>query len=90
MQSNLMVGDLNHHLESHAYEILLAVQGLTDQVASPTHEQGKRPFISDLKEDTLCCHQLESLSNSDHHAVLTQVDVVVARDEATTHHWLAG
>ncbi|KAG0718991.1 hypothetical protein GWK47_007413 [Chionoecetes opilio] len=28
----LVVGDLNHHLEQHAYESLLTVQGLTDHI----------------------------------------------------------
>ena len=82
----LVVGDLNHHLERHAYESLLTVQGLTDHVTFPTHERGGTldPVISDLQEDTLQCHQLGLVGSSDHHAVLTQVDVGVARDEATT------
>ncbi|KAG0713638.1 hypothetical protein GWK47_015765 [Chionoecetes opilio] len=54
----LMVGDLNHHLEQHAYESLLTVQGLTDH--------------------------LGLVGSSDHHAVLTQIDIGVARDEATS------
>ncbi|MPC43636.1 hypothetical protein E2C01_037288 [Portunus trituberculatus] len=36
----LIVGDdLNHHLERDAYENLLEVQGLTDDVTFPTHER---------------------------------------------------
>ncbi|KAK4328324.1 hypothetical protein Pmani_001267 [Petrolisthes manimaculis] len=82
----LVVGDLNHHLEQQAYENLLDVQGLIDHVTFPTHEQGGTldPVISDLQEDTLCCHQLGPVGSSDHHAVLTKVNVGVARDEATT------
>ncbi|KAK4288442.1 hypothetical protein Pmani_038527 [Petrolisthes manimaculis] len=82
----LVVGDLNHHLEQQAYENLLDVQGLIDHVTFPTHERGGtlEPVISDLQEDTLCCHQLGPVGSSDHHAVLTKVNVGVARDEATT------
>ena len=81
-----MVGDLNYHIEQHAYKNFLAVHGLTDHVIFPTHERGGTldPVISDLQEDTLRCHQLGLVGSSDHHAVLTQVDVSVARDEATT------
>ena len=81
----LLVGDLNHHLERDAYENLLTVQGLKDHVSFPTHERGGTldPVISDLQEDTLSCHQLGLVGSSDHHAVLTQVDMGVARDEAT-------
>ena len=82
----LVVGDLNHHIEQRTYENLLAVQGLTDHVTFPTHERGGTldPVISDLQEDVLNCHQLGLVGSSDHHAVLTQLDVGVARDEATT------
>ncbi|XP_063876819.1 uncharacterized protein LOC135109359 [Scylla paramamosain] len=85
-QHFLLVGDLNHHLEHDAYENLLTVQGLKDHVTFPTHERGGTldPVISDLEEDTLSCHQLGLVGSSDHHAVLTQVDMGVARDEATT------
>ena len=80
----MVVGDLNLHLEQSAYENLLTVQGLTDHVTFPTHERRGTldPVISDLQEDTLRCHQLGLVGSSDHHAVLTQVDVGVARDEA--------
>ncbi|KAK8373042.1 hypothetical protein O3P69_011770, partial [Scylla paramamosain] len=69
-----------------AYENLLTVQGLKDHVTFPTHERGGTldPVISDLEEDTLSCHQLGLVGSSDHHAVLTQVDMGVARDESTT------
>ncbi|KAK8384200.1 hypothetical protein O3P69_009145 [Scylla paramamosain] len=66
-----------------AYENLLTVQGLKDHVTFPTHERGGTldPVISDLEEDTLSCRQLGLVGSSDHHAVLTQVDMGVARDE---------
>ncbi|XP_063875034.1 uncharacterized protein LOC135108190 [Scylla paramamosain] len=85
-QHFLLVGDLNHHVEHDAYENLLTVQGLKDHVTFPTHERGGTldPVISDLEEDTLSCHQLGLVGSSNHHAVLTQVDMGVARDEATT------
>ena len=69
----MVAGDLNHHLEQGAYDNLLTVEGLTDDVTFPTHEQGGTldSVILDLQEDTLCCHQLELASSSDHHAVLT-------------------
>ena len=82
----LIVGDLNHHLERDVYENFLEVQGLTNHVTFPTHERGRTLdlVISDCQEDSLQCHQLGLVGSSDHHAVLTQTDVDVARDEATT------
>ena len=82
----LIVGDLNHHLERDAYEDLLTVQGLTDHVTFPTHERGGTldPAITDLGESSVWCQQLGLVGSSDHHAVLTQMDVSVARDEAHT------
>ena len=81
-QHVLVVGDLNHHLERDAYETLLTVQGLTDHVTFPTHERGGTldPVISDLQDDVIQCHQLGLVGSSDHHAVLTQMDMgVVSR-----------
>ena len=82
----MIVGDLNHHLEQGAYENLLTVQDLTDHITFSTLEKGRTldPVISDLQEDTLRCHQLGLVDSSDHHAVLTQVDLEMARDEATS------
>ena len=83
----MVVGNLNHHLEQGAYENLLTVQDLTDHVTFPTHERGGTLdlVISDLQEDTLRCHQLGLVGSADHHAALTQVDLGVARGEATSH-----
>ncbi len=85
-QHILLVGDLNHHPEPNAYENLLTVQGLKDHVTFSTHDWGGTldPVISDLEEHTRSCHQLGLMGSSDHLAVLTQVDMGVARDEATT------
>ena len=82
----LIVGDLNHHLEQDAYENLLAVQGLTDYVTFPTHVRGGTldPVMTDIPEGTVSCHQLGFVGSSDHHAVLTHVDVGVAREDAST------
>ena len=82
----LIVGDLNHHHEEAAYGNLLTVQGLTDLVTFPTHERGGTldPVITDLREGTATCHQLEPVGSSDHHAILTRVDVGIARDEASS------
>ena len=79
-------GDLNHNLEQGAYENLLTVQDLTDNVTFPTHERGKTvdPVISDLQEDTLRCDQLERVGSSDRHTVLIQMNMDVVRDEATS------
>lgn len=76
----------NHHLEQDAYENLLAVKDLTAHVTLLTHERrGTLDLaISDLQEDTLRCHQVGFLGSYDHHAVLTQTELGVARDEATT------
>ncbi|MPC59576.1 hypothetical protein E2C01_053600 [Portunus trituberculatus] len=40
--------------------------------------------ISDYQEDRLQCHQLGLVGSSDHHTVLTQLEVGVAWDETTT------
>ena len=60
------------------------MQDLTDYVTFPMHKRGGtlNSVISDFQEDTFRCHQLGLVGSSDHHAVLTQVDVGVARDEA--------
>ena len=87
----LIVGDLNHHLEQAAYEGLLAVQGLVDFVTFPTHERGGSldPVITDIQEGLVNCVQLGPVGSSDHYAVLTQLDVSVAREEAVTRtNWL--
>ena len=75
----MVVGHLNHHLEQGAYENLLTVQGLTDHVTFPLQERGGTldTVLSDL-QDTLRCHHLGLVCSSDHHAVLTQVDLGVA------------
>ncbi|MPC35274.1 hypothetical protein E2C01_028694 [Portunus trituberculatus] len=82
----LIVGNLNDHLERDAYENLLEVQGLTDHVTFPTHERGGTldPVISGYQADSLQCHRLELMGSSDHYVLLTQLDVGVAQDEATT------
>lgn len=80
-----MVGNLNNHLVQEAYETLLVIQELTDQVTLPTHVRGGTldPVISELQEDTLQYHQLGLVGSSDHHALLTQVYMGVARDKAS-------
>ena len=82
----MVVGNLNHHLKQGAYQNLLTVQGLTDHITFPTHERGGTldPVISDLQEDTFHCHQLRLIGSSDHHAVLTKVDMGVTWDKATS------
>ncbi|MPC26720.1 hypothetical protein E2C01_019867 [Portunus trituberculatus] len=81
----LIVGDLNPHLKRDGYKNLLEVQGLTDHVTFPTHEQGGTldPVISDY-QDGLQCHQLGLMGSSDHHAVLIQLVMGVVQDKATT------
>ena len=82
----LIVGDLNHHLEGAAYNNLLKVQGLTNHVTFPTHERGGSmdPAITDMGEGTVTCHQLGQVGSSDHHAILIQTEVGVARDETVS------
>ncbi len=82
----LIVGDMNYHLERHAYDNLLAVQGLIDHVTFPTHERGGTldPVITDLGESTVMCRQLGQVGSSDHNAVLTDINIGVAREEAVT------
>ena len=66
--------------EGDAYENLLEVHGLTDHITLPTHEREETldPVISDYQEDSLQYHQLGLVGSSDHHVVLTQLDVDVA------------
>ncbi|MPC74173.1 hypothetical protein E2C01_068523 [Portunus trituberculatus] len=71
----LIVRDLSHHLERDAYENLLEVQGLTDRVTFPTHERG-----GTLDPTTRTGFSVISWGSW---AALTQLDVGVARDEAT-------
>lgn len=82
----LIRGDFNHHLEGGTYEDLLTVQDLSNFLTFPTHEHGRTldPIITELGEDMVTCHQLRQVSSSDHHAILTQVDVGMVQDEATS------
>ena len=69
----MIVGTLNAHMEHNAYNNLLAVQGLTNHVTFPTHEQGGLldPVITDLPEASICCQQLSPVGSSDHYAILS-------------------
>ena len=83
-KSVLILGDLNFHLEKQAFENLIAVQGLVNFVTFPTHEGGGLldPVLSDLPEANVTCQQLDKVGSSDHHAVLTHVQLNAAREEA--------
>ena len=80
----IIVGDLNFHLERQAYENLVTVQGLVNHVKFPTHERGGLldPVLSDLPQANVRCQQLDKVGSSDHHVVLTQVQLTVAREAA--------
>ena len=79
----MVVGDLNPHMEQDAFDNLLAVQGLTNHVTFPTHERGGLldPVMSDLPEASICCQQLGPVGSSDHFAVLSQVELLTARED---------
>ncbi|XP_045137147.1 uncharacterized protein LOC123519710 [Portunus trituberculatus] len=80
----LIVGDLNFHLEQQAYNNLVTVSGLTNHVTFQTHERGGLldPVLSDLPEERILCQQLDKVGSSDHHAVLTKIQLHVAREKA--------
>ena len=80
----LIVGDLNFHLEQQTYENLTTVHGLVNHVTFPTHERGGLldPVLSDLPEANIRCQQLEKVGSSDHHAVLTHINLSAAREDA--------
>ena len=80
----MIVGDLNFHMEQDAYNNLLTVQGLANHVTFPTHERGGLldPVITDLPEASIRCQQLGPVGSSDHFAVLSQVELLAAREDA--------
>jgi len=80
----MIVGDLNFHMERDAYNNLLAVQGLVNHVTFPTHERGGLldPVVTDLPEVSIRCEQLGPVGSSDHFAVLSQVELQTAREDA--------
>ena len=80
----LIVGDLNFHLEQQAYENLTTVHGLVNHITFPTHERGGLldPVLSDLPEANIRCQQLQKVGSSDHHAVLTHINLSAAREDA--------
>ena len=80
----LIVGDLNFHVEQQAYNNLLSVQGLVNHVTFPTHERGGLldPVLTDIPEANIKCQQLDQVGSSDHHAVLTLIDLDTARESA--------
>lgn len=82
-QHVVIVGDLNYHLVQNAYDDLLDVQGLVDHVDFPTHIHGGTldPVISDLNNTIISCSQLGLVGTSDHHAILSRIDLTPARDE---------
>lgn len=53
----MIVRGLNFHMEKDAFNNLLAVQGLTNHVTFPTHEQGGLldPVVTDLPEASISC-----------------------------------
>ncbi|XP_045113326.1 uncharacterized protein LOC123505739 [Portunus trituberculatus] len=81
----MLVGDLNPHMEQDAYNHLLVVQGLVNHVTFPTHERGGMldPVVTDLPEASIRCQQLGPVGSSDHFAVLSQVELQTAREDAT-------
>ena len=80
----MIVGDLNPHMEQDAFNNLLTVQGLVNHVTFPTHERGGLldPVLTDLTEASIRCQQLGSVGSSDHFAVLSQIEIQIAREDA--------
>uniref|UniRef100_A0A0P4VX79 Uncharacterized protein n=1 Tax=Scylla olivacea TaxID=85551 RepID=A0A0P4VX79_SCYOL len=80
----MIVGDLNFHMEQDAFSNLLTVQALTNHVTFPTHERGGLldPVVTDLPEASISCQQLGPVGSSDHFAVLSQVELQTAREDA--------
>ncbi|MPC51397.1 hypothetical protein E2C01_045241 [Portunus trituberculatus] len=66
------------------YNNLVAALGLTNHVTFHTHKRGGLldPVLSDLPEERISCHQLGKVESSDHHAVLTKIQLHVARERA--------
>ncbi len=79
----MIVGDLNFHMEQDAFSNLLTVQALTNHVTFPTHERGGLldPVVTDLPEASISCQQLGPVGSSDHSAVLSQVELLTARED---------
>ncbi|KAG0709931.1 hypothetical protein GWK47_002646 [Chionoecetes opilio] len=80
----IKLGDLNLHLEQEAYDNLFMVQGLENHVLFPTHEWGGLlgPVLSDLPETSILCQQRGLVGSIDHYAVLAQVKLNMAREDA--------
>lgn len=80
----MIVGDLNFHMEQDAYNNLLETQGLTNHITLPTHEQGGLLDLvkTDLPNTSIHCQQLGPVGSSDHFAVLSQVELLTAREAA--------
>ncbi|XP_045122826.1 uncharacterized protein LOC123511207 [Portunus trituberculatus] len=68
----------------HAYNNLVTVSGLTNHVTFQTHERGGllNPVLSDLPEERILCQQRDKVGSSDHHVVLTKIQLHVAREKA--------
>lgn len=80
----MIVGHLNFHLEPIAFDNLITVQGLANQVTFPMHEQGGLldPVLSDLHDaNTL----LGPMGSSHHFNVLLQVKINAVRAGAALH-----
>ncbi|MPC41193.1 hypothetical protein E2C01_034780 [Portunus trituberculatus] len=79
-------GDMNFLSEQDAFNSLLTVQILANDVSFPTHKKvgSLDPVLTDLHDSSILCHQHGMMDTSDHHAVLTRVKLNMAR-KATPH-----
>ena len=75
----LIVGNFNFHLEQQPYNNLVTVLGLTNNVTFQTHERGRLldPVLSDLPEERISYQQLGEVRSSNHHTVLTKIQLNV-------------
>ena len=83
-QNIMIIGDLNQHLVQPAFDELLMVQGLQNHVTFPTHILGGSldPVLTDLADGMVHCSSLGQIGSSDHMAILSRLNLRLARDES--------
>lgn len=84
-QHTVIIGDLNQHLVNRAYTELTVVHGLTNHVRFATHVRGASldPVLTDLPGDSVLCTQLHRMGSSDHNAVLCELGLNPACEDAS-------
>ena len=79
----IVVGDLNQHLVSTAFNDFLATHGLENHVTFATHISGSSldPVITDFPVANVQCESVGSIGSSDHYAVLSTIRLQGMYDE---------